>query len=264
MAIILSFPKAESDSVIFNNFPEDVPVALVTGYTDLRKSIAGFTSIIETDYETDPHSQCLFLFAGRSSSRFKGLFPEGNGYLLLIKQLFTKRLQWPRIGGKTDGELWWLNRQQFSELMNGNKVVFEEGEADEEVPEPKLSKMSNALYIHFIKTDIEPRAVYVITGFTDLRKSITGLSRVVSSFGVDIDDGGIFLFCGRRKDRAKLICRDGDGYVLMLKQLDEGRYQWPAEEGEMWRITFTGLFFLLSKDALSRDRVLGITKRGAD
>ena len=264
MAVILPFPVPESESIIFNNIPDDAPVALVTGYTDLRKSISGLTSIIELDYATNPRSLCLFLFAGRSASRFKGLLPEGDGFLLLQKQFFSKRLVWPRVGGKTNGELWWLSREQYSELMSGRKMTVTEGEEDEIVPEPILSRLSNTLYANFLKTDIEPKAVYVITGFTDLRKSISGLSRVITSFGKNIDDGGIFLFCGRCKDKAKMVCRDGDGYVLLTKQLFEGRYQWPSEEGEMWEISFTNLFPLLTQSALPRSRAFGITKRGAN
>ena len=48
------------------------------------------------------------------------------------------------------------------------------------------------------------KQVYVVTGYTDLRKSIDGLAAIVQGqLEVDVFSKGVFLFCGRRCDRIK-------------------------------------------------------------
>ena len=37
-------------------------IFMVTGYTDMRKSVNGLMGIIRDSYKLDPYSNCLFLF----------------------------------------------------------------------------------------------------------------------------------------------------------------------------------------------------------
>jgi transposase len=47
--------------------------------------------------------------------------------------------------------------------------------------------------------------VYLATGFTDMRKSINGLSLIVSEqFGQDPFGGSVFVFCNRSRDKLKI------------------------------------------------------------
>ena len=69
-------------------------VYLVTGYTDLRRSIDGLATIVQAKLNLDPYSKALFLFCGRRSDRIKGLLWEGDGFLLLYKRLDNGRFQW--------------------------------------------------------------------------------------------------------------------------------------------------------------------------
>ncbi|MBO5319184.1 MAG: IS66 family insertion sequence element accessory protein TnpB [Ruminococcus sp.] len=62
-------------------------VYLVTGYTDLRRSIDGLAEIVQGQLHLDPFSKALFLFCGRRRDRIKGLLWEGDGFLLLYKRL---------------------------------------------------------------------------------------------------------------------------------------------------------------------------------
>ena len=50
-----------------------VQVYLVTGYTDLRRSIDGLAAIVQAQLKLDPYSKALFLFCGRRCDRIKGL-----------------------------------------------------------------------------------------------------------------------------------------------------------------------------------------------
>ena len=46
--------------------------------------------------------------------------------------------------------------------------------------------------------------VYIACGYTDLRKGIDGLARLVQQqFELDPFTNTLFLFCGRRRDRIK-------------------------------------------------------------
>lgn len=46
-------------------------IYLVTGRTDMRKSIDGLMSVIRDTYDMDPFANALFLFCGRKSDRIK-------------------------------------------------------------------------------------------------------------------------------------------------------------------------------------------------
>ena len=48
-------------------------IYLVTGRTDMRKSIDGLMGIIKNTYNMDPFSNALYLFCGRKCDRIKAL-----------------------------------------------------------------------------------------------------------------------------------------------------------------------------------------------
>ena len=82
--------------------------------------------------------------------------------------------------------------------------------------------------------------IYLKIGYTDLRKGIPGLTLLIKeSFGLDpYEDDSLFLFCGRRSDRIKGLCFEGDGFCLVYKKLQsDGRFQWPRSEDDLREIT---------------------------
>ncbi len=77
------------------------------------------------------------------------------------------------------------------------------------------------------------KKVYLITGYVDMRKSIDGLMAIIrDTFEMDPYSNSLFLFCGRRCDRIKALHHEKDGFCLLYKRLDEGRYQWPRNASE--------------------------------
>ena len=80
--------------------------------------------------------------------------------------------------------------------------------------------------------------IYMVLGYTDMRKSIDGLMTIVrDTYNKDPFANALYLFCGRRCDRIKALHFDRDGFVLYYKRLDGGRYKWPRTESEMRPLT---------------------------
>lgn len=80
--------------------------------------------------------------------------------------------------------------------------------------------------------------IYVAAGYTDLRKGINGLVALVQEeFQLDPFSRSLFLFCGKRNDRIKALYYDFDGFVLLYKRLERGRYQWPRSSDQVRHIT---------------------------
>lgn len=80
--------------------------------------------------------------------------------------------------------------------------------------------------------------VYIACGYTDLRRGIDGLASMVQQqFQLDPFTNTLFLFCGRRRDRIKALYWEGDGFLLLYKRLESGRFQWPRSEAEAKLLT---------------------------
>lgn len=80
--------------------------------------------------------------------------------------------------------------------------------------------------------------VYITCGYTDIRKGIDGLATLVhSQFKLDPFTNTLFLFCGRKKDRIKGLYWEGDGFLLVYKRPEEGKFSWPRNSKEVKSIT---------------------------
>ena len=71
------------------------------------------------------------------------------------------------------------------------------------------------------------REVYIVCGYTDMRKSIDGLCAIIEDqLKMDPSSSTLLLFCGRRRYRSKALFREPDGFVLIYKRLSvRGSYQ---------------------------------------
>jgi transposase len=47
----------------------------------------------------------------------------------------------------------------------------------------------------------------------------------------------LYLFCGRRADRIKGLVWEKDGFLLLYKRLEQGRFVWPRNENEVRALT---------------------------
>jgi transposase len=60
--------------------------------------------------------------------------------------------------------------------------------------------------------------VYLVSGITDMRKAINGLSIIVSEqLEQDPFDGSVFVFCNRQRDKLKILYWERNGFWLSLE-----------------------------------------------
>lgn len=75
--------------------------------------------------------------------------------------------------------------------------------------------------------------IVLITGYTDLRMGIPGLSMTVEYVHLmDPCANTLYLFCGRSCKLIKALYWEGDGFVMLTKRLSKGRYKWPRDSNE--------------------------------
>lgn len=88
--------------------------------------------------------------------------------------------------------------------------------------------------------------IYLVCGYTDLRKGIDGLATMIRTrlqldpFQTDI----LFLFCGHSSRKIKGLVWEGDGFLLLYKRIESGSLSWPRTSLEAMLITeaqFAGL-----------------------
>ena len=82
------------------------------------KTYYNWQKMVQQEFELDPFTNTLFLFCGRRRDRIKGLYWEGDGFILLYKRLERGVYQWPR----NEQEAKEITPQQYRWLMEGLKV----------------------------------------------------------------------------------------------------------------------------------------------
>lgn len=92
---------------------------------------------------------------------------------------------------------------------------------------------------------VEPSAIYLAQGATDLRKSINGLSAIVRShFQLNPFDHNLYVFCNGRRNRLKVLQWDGTGFWVYYKALSRGKFPWIDQDDGVLEIEASELEFL--------------------
>lgn len=106
-------------------------------------------------------------------------------------------------------------------------------------------------------------AIYIVTGYTDMRKSIDGLYSIVMDYFPDSEDmNALFLFCGRKCDRIKALLKEPDGMVLIYKKLTaQGQYRWPRNKSEVRNLTWKEFDWLMSGIDIDQPKAIKITPK---
>ena len=88
--------------------------------------------------------------------------------------------------------------------------------------------------------------VYLAMGFTDMRKSINGLSVLVSEYlELNPFSGHLFVFCNRKRDMVKILYWDQNGFCLWHKKLEKHIFPWPDSKDQIKTIGKRELSWLL-------------------
>lgn len=90
-----------------------------------------------------------------------------------------------------------------------------------------------------LKGQLHFERIWLVTGRTDLRNGISGLSALVRlKFGKNpLEAGTLFLFCGNDRRTVKGLVWDETGYVLITKRISCGHFQWPRNSAEAKALT---------------------------
>ena len=107
--------------------------------------------------------------------------------------------------------------------------------------------------------------VYLVCGYTDMRRSIDGLAGMVKqNFGLEPCSGSLFLFCGKRRDRMKALLWEDDGFLLMYKRLDNGAFQWPRSESEAKLLTQEQFVWLMQGLSVEQPKAIRRSEKHKD
>ena len=74
----------------------------------------------------------------------------------------------------------------------------------------------------------DSRRYYVCQRYVRMNLGINGLSKIVTNeFCQPVLGGDVFIFFGKKRQMVKLLCWDGDGFLLYQKRLERGTFELP-------------------------------------
>lgn len=101
--------------------------------------------------------------------------------------------------------------------------------------------------------------IYIVKGSTDLRKGIDGYALIIQDlYALDPFKDALFIFCNKQRDKLKCLYWDGNGFWLLYKRLENGRFKWMSKEDGTMQITHSQLSWLL--EGLKTTRKNGFEK----
>ena len=83
------------------------------------------------------------------------------------------------------------------------------------------------------------KGIYIICGYTDLRYGIDTLASIIQNrYKMDLFvPNTLFLFCGHSPSKIKGLLWEGDGFLMLTKRLEKGRYSWPRTSEDVRAMT---------------------------
>jgi len=90
------------------------------------------------------------------------------------------------------------------------------------------------------------RNAYVMTGYTDMRKQINGLSKLAQDFDSEGSfSGSYYLFMGKTRRVMKIVYWDESGFCLWQKRLEVEKFPWPRDGEGLAPIARENLLLIL-------------------
>lgn len=94
--------------------------------------------------------------------------------------------------------------------------------------------------------DFKCEKIWLSTEATDLRKAVNGLCAVVVEELKDNPSNGLYIFYNKARNRLKILGWHGNGFILLYKRLEKGRFITNAISSEKLTLTTQQLNWLLA------------------
>ena len=94
--------------------------------------------------------------------------------------------------------------------------------------------------------------VYFARDPVDMRKQIDGLALIVQeALALNPFEPALFAFFNRQRDKVKILLWQDNGFCLLYKRMEKGRFQWPTCETDTMLCSARQLQWLLDGLSLS-------------
>lgn len=97
-----------------------------------------------------------------------------------------------------------------------------------------------------MQLSIQAPSILICTKPVDFRRAINGLLDVVLSELNGDPRANIYIFFNRNRDKIKILAWHKNGFVLLLKQLEKGRFINAKDDSEVVAVTPQQLSWLLA------------------
>ena len=89
--------------------------------------------------------------------------------------------------------------------------------------------------------------IYLVCGFTDLRYGIDSLAAIIEKrYKMTLFvPNTLFLFCGRSASKIKGLLWEGDGFLLLYKRVECGRFSWPRTSTDLKNLSYEQFQWLM-------------------
>lgn len=81
--------------------------------------------------------------------------------------------------------------------------------------------------------------IYIVCGYTDMRYGIDSLAAIIEQkYKMNLFvPNTLFLFCGHSASKIKGLVWEGDGYLMLYKRIECGRFSWPRTSDDLRNLT---------------------------
>lgn len=95
--------------------------------------------------------------------------------------------------------------------------------------------------------NFSPSKIYISSANIDMRKQIDGLASIVEQqFKLDAMTDMMFVFHNRHCDKVKILYWDSDGFCLLYKRIEKGKFHFPKRlDSDKYAVTEKELNWLM-------------------
>ena len=89
--------------------------------------------------------------------------------------------------------------------------------------------------------------IYIVCGYTDLRYGVDSLAAIIErKYKKNLFvPNTLFLFCGHSASKIKGLLWEGDGYLMLYKRVECGRFSWPRTSDDLKKLSLEQFRWLM-------------------